>query len=355
MSNGPRPLSRVAELPRYTAARAGLPEGAVYLASNESLFDPLPSVADAIAREAARVHRYPDMHADELRESLAVQWGTSSDAIVVGTGSVGILQQIIAAYAGPGDTVVYPWRSFEAYPLLISAAGATGVAVPLTGSAELDLPALRDAVDARTRVVLLCLPNNPTGTMPPATAIRAFVEGVPSDVLVVVDEAYAEFVEPSRRLDTRALLHAHPHVVVARTFSKAYGLAGLRIGYAAAPEPVADALRRVFLPFGVGSLAQAAALSSLAASDELAERVAHTVARRAAVSLRVEALGWEVPRSQANFVWIPTEHETAGVAAALRSDGVVVRPFAEEGIRVTIGSDVENEKFLSSISRWRRS
>ncbi|MBW9110672.1 histidinol-phosphate transaminase [Microbacterium ureisolvens] len=350
----PQPLPRVLRLPRYSTARAAVPSGAAYLASNESPFGPLPSVAAAIAEEAANIHRYPDMHASRLRGELGDRWGVDPDQVVVGTGSVGILQQIVAAYAGPGDTVVYPWRSFEAYPILVGAGGATGVGIPLTAAGEMDLPALAAAIDESTKIVVLCLPNNPTGAISVAAAVAAFVAAVPSRVMVVIDEAYAEFVPPSLRVDSAALVRVHRNVCVLRTFSKAYGLAGLRIGYAVTSPTVADALRRVFLPFGVSAVAQSAALTSLGAETELAERVRFVIERRDAVSSRVDDLGWALPRSWANFIWLDAAERAGALGAALRGEGVIARVFPSEGVRVTIGDDVANARFVSALAGWDR-
>jgi histidinol-phosphate aminotransferase len=213
---------------------------------------------------------------------------------------VGVLGQIVTATAGPGDEVVHAWRSFEAYPIVVRLAGAHGAAVPLAPDGRHDLPAMAAAVTERTRLVLVCSPNNPTGPVVHADELDRLLEAVPPDVLVLIDEAYVEFVRDPKAPDALALQRARPNVVVLRTFSKAYGLAGLRVGYAVAHPAVAAALRKTALPFGVSSVAQDAAVASLAASQQLAERVAALVAERARVLDALGRQGWQLPDSHAN-------------------------------------------------------
>ncbi|GAA0462096.1 putative phenylalanine aminotransferase [Paractinoplanes deccanensis] len=347
----PRALEHVEALPRYvTAAPAPAPD-AVLLASNESPFDPLPSVRQAVIDGSARLHRYPEMHSGQLRAELGTRLGVRPERIVVGTGSVGVLQQIFTAFARAGDEIVFPWRSFEAYPILAGACGATAVAVPLDAAGGIDLAATRSAIGPATKIVLLCLPNNPTGTMPAREAIAEFVAAVPPHVLVVLDEAYLEFTGAGD--ETIGLLARHANLVLVRTFSKAYGLAGLRVGYAVAPADVADALRRVFLPFGVTALAQLAALASLRAGDELAARVAAVVAERERVHRLLREHGWRVPRSYANFVWLADPGRAAPIGDRLRESGVLTRVFPGEGVRLTIGTPEMNDRALAALSGVR--
>ncbi|WP_197725435.1 histidinol-phosphate transaminase [Actinoplanes sp. OR16] len=340
-NNQPQVLDRVAALPRYVTAAPAPTADALLLASNESPYDPLPSVRQAVVEGSARLHRYPEMHSGELRAALAAGLHVGAEQIVAGTGSVGVLQQIVTAFAQHGDEVVYPWRSFEAYPILIGACGATAVPVPLTGAGEIDLAAMANAIGGSTKIVLLCLPNNPTGTLPPAEAVAGFVAAVPRHVLVVIDEAYLEFSGAGS-----LCLLRHGNVVVVRTFSKAYGLAGLRIGYAVTTVPIADALRQVFLPFGVTALAQSAALASLRAQDELDARVAAVIAERDRVHTRLCGHGWRVPRSHANFVWLAEPDRAARIGERLRANGVLARVFPGEGVRLTIGTPAMNDSAL---------
>ena len=318
-------------------------ERAIKLSSNECAEEPLPSVVDAMRGALAGVNRYPDMGAAELRAALAEHLGVSPDQVAVGTGSSALCQQLVTAAAGPGDEVVFPWRSFEAYPIFAQIAGATPVAVPLTEDHRVDLPALAAAVTGHTKLIFVCNPNNPTGTTITSDEFEALMDAVPADVLVALDEAYFEY---NRAVDTPVateVITRYPNVVGLRTFSKAYGLAGARVGYAFGPEAVIAALNKVAVPFSVSSVAQVGALASLAAQDELRERIDVTVAERSRV---VEKLGLE--QSQANFVWLPGAGQD--LAGRLAAEGVLVRVFPE-GIRVTVTNKAETDALLEA---WNR-
>ncbi|MDQ6875467.1 MAG: histidinol-phosphate transaminase [Actinomycetota bacterium] len=331
--------------PADVARDLGLP-AAVKLASNESAYGPLPSVLAVIAAAAAQVNRYPDMAATELVSTLAGRLHVDADRVAVGCGSVGLYQQLLAAVAGPGDEVVHAWRSFEVYPVLVRIAGATAVPVPLRDQTH-DLAAMSSAVTGRTRAVFVCSPNNPTGTVVRAVALEEFLDAVPEDVLVVLDEAYHEFVTDPEVPDAMALASERDNVIVLRTMSKAYGLAGLRVGYCVAAPAVVRALRTVQLPFCVSSVAQAAAIASLAADAELLDRVRTTVAERDRVAGAVRGLGIDVPDSEANFVWLPLGAASAAFGAGCEERGVIVRPFAGDGVRVTVGAPADNDRFLA--------
>jgi len=267
--------------------------------------------------------------------------------VATGTGSVGVLQQVVQSTATEGDEVVYAWRSFEAYPIVVHVSGAKSVRVPLLSDEHHDLDAMADAVTDRTRLVLVCSPNNPTGTAVRRDSLERFLDRIPPHVLVVIDEAYREFVRDADVPDAIDVYRARPNVAVLRTFSKAYGLAGLRVGFAVAHEPVADALRKTAVPFGVSGLAQTAAVASLAAESELLERVAALVEERTRVQTALREQGWSrVPVSEANFVWLRLGDRTEEFAAACEEAGVVVRPFAGEGARVSIGEPEANDLFL---------
>jgi len=338
----------VSQLPGYVAGRRSSSELTAALASNESHEGPLPSVLETVLQGAGRINRYPDMAATELRERIAAFVEVDPDEVAVGPGSVGVLQQILAATCGPGDEVVFAWRSFEAYPILVSLTGAAPVPVPLGADEGHDLEAMLDAVTGRTRVVVVCSPNNPTGVAVDHGALARFVAAVPSHVLVLIDEAYVEFVDDADRLDALALFRAHRNVCVLRTFSKAYGLAGLRVGYAVAHRGLAEGLRRVALPFGVNSLAQRAAIASLDAAEEVRERAAAVARERRRVTDALRQAGWDVPASQANFVWLRAGD---GLRSALtdafdRAD-VLVRAYAGDGVRITLADPDTNDRVLA--------
>jgi histidinol-phosphate aminotransferase len=349
------PVARavVRTLPAYVPGARSADPTAVKLSSNENPFPPLDSVREVLARAAADINRYPDMFAAPLCEALAARHDVAPESVVAGCGSVAVLGHVLQAFCDAGDEVVHAWRSFEAYPIAVSLQGAVGVRVPVDAAGRHDLPAMADAVGPRTRVVLVCSPNNPTGPAVRTAELRTFLAAVPDDVLVVLDEAYTEFVRDPDVPDGVAILAEHPNVVVLRTFSKAYGLAGLRVGYAVAHLDVAQAVRTASTPFGVNHLAQVAALASLDAEAELAARVDAVVAERGRVLAGLRGQGWEVPDSQANFVWLATGDRTAALAADAAAHGLLVRPFAGEGIRITVGLPAENARVLEVAAGWR--
>ena len=349
----PRIRPAIAALAPYRQGAQAGPD-ALKLSSNENPFPPLPSVEEAM-RRATPVNRYPDATARRLRERLGALHSVSVDEVHVAAGSVSILHQLILTTASTGDEVVYAWRSFEAYPSLPLVAGATGVPVALTAAWRHDLVAMADAVTERTRAIILCTPNNPTGPSITAAEFTGFIERVPADVLVILDEAYAEFVTAPDAIDGLAghVFKAHPNVVVLRTFSKAYGRAGLRIGYAIGEEMVLDAARATGIPLSVTSAAEHAAFASLDAADELAERIGHIIARRARLSEGLRAQGWEIPDSQANFVWVPTRDSTDAAASAFEAAGLMVRPFSGDGIRISVGEQESIDKVLQVAASLR--
>lgn len=328
----------VSALPAYVPGKPG-PQGpdakSYKLSSNENPFPPLPGVLAAVEQACRQMNRYPDMGNTAITEALAARLGVPEDRLAFGTGSVAVLYHVLQAACEPGDEVVYAWRSFEAYPIAVPLTGATPVPVPLGPGAVHDLPAMRAAVTERTRAVLLCSPNNPTGPALGHAEVVAFVDSLPGHVLVVLDEAYVEFVREVTAL--RALGLERPNVVVLRTFSKAYGLAGFRVGYGVAAPEVARAVRAVALPFGVSIAAQAAVLASLAAEDELFERVETLVGRRTELLVGLRGLGWPVPDAEGNFVWLPTGERTTEAAQLFAEAGLMVRPFPGEGLRITVG------------------
>ncbi|WP_417555900.1 histidinol-phosphate transaminase [Microbacterium sp.] len=343
----PRIRPEIAALPPY---RQGKQAGAdaFKLSSNENPFEPLPSVLEALTHTTP-INRYPDASAGALRARLGEKYGVDADAVHVASGSVSILYQLVLATASVGDEVIYAWRSFEAYPGLPLVAGATGVQVPLGPGTRHDLDAMADAVTDRTRVIIVCTPNNPTGPIVTSAEFAAFVERVPQDVLIILDEAYAEFVTAPEAVDGLAerVFEKHPNVVVLRTFSKAFGLAGLRVGYAIGNPRVLDAARTTAIPLSVTSAAERAAIASLDAEDELMARVAVIVERRTRLVEGLRAQGWDVPDSQSNFVWLPAGERTDEVAAAFVAADLIVRPFSGDGIRISVGEEESLDRVLA--------
>jgi histidinol-phosphate aminotransferase len=321
------------------------------LSSNESPYDPLPSVAAVIATAARHVNRYPDSAAVALTEAIASRFSVPAEHVAVGCGSVGIAQQLLEAVGEPGAEVLYAWRSFEAYPYLSDLANATSVQIPLKDFSH-DLPAMAAAITDRTRLIFVCTPNNPTGTVVRRAELTAFLDEVPGDCLVVLDEAYVQYVRDPDVPDGLSLYADRPNVAVLRTFSKAYGLAGLRVGYLIGHEQVAQAVRKTMLPFTVNSLAQAAAIASLAAESELMERVELVVKERDRVRRDLLSLGWTVPPTEANFVWLPVGDQSAEFAEECDAVGVSVRPFPPDGVRVTIGDPEANDAFLAAAAAF---
>jgi histidinol-phosphate aminotransferase len=329
------------------------PEGRSHkLSSNESPYGPLPSVCQVISEAGRIVNRYPDNGCVALIDAIAGRFGVPPEHVAVGCGSVGVTQMLLEAVGEPGVEVVYAWRSFEAYPTLADLAGVTSVRVPLAEEAH-DLRAMADAITDRTRLIFVCNPNNPTGTVVRRAEIEAFLDRVPEDCLVVLDEAYHEYIRDPEVPDGLTLYGDRPNLAVLRTFSKAYGLAGLRIGFMIAHEHVAEQVRKTYLPFTVNAVAQAAAIASLEAEDELLERVEATVKERERVRDALIEQGWTVPPTEANFVWLRLGGETMAFSAACDAAGVSVRPFPGEGARVSIGSPEDNDVFLGVAQAYR--
>jgi histidinol-phosphate aminotransferase len=338
--------------PGKSAAQAEDEHGitdAIKLASNENPYPPVPAVVEAIAAAAGDVNRYGDHRAANLRAAIAGWLDVDVDRVAAGCGSVGLLQQLLLAYVDPGDEVVYPWPSFEAYPIDVQLTGGVEVTVPLVDH-TFDLEAVAAAVTDRTKLVLLANPNNPTGTAVHVDQLRRLVEQVPGDVLVVVDEAYREFVTADLGDPITDLQPGHPNVVVLRTFSKAFGLAALRTGYAVADPEVVVELDKVLIAFAVNHLAQVASLAAIAARDEVQAVVDRITAERDRVVASLRADGWDLPDAHANFVYLPLGSRTDVVFPDMEKRGVVVRPFPGVGMRVTIGTPAQNDRFLATLA-----
>ena len=338
--------------PGKSAAQAEDEHGitdAIKLASNENPYPPVPAVVEAIAAAAGDVNRYGDHRATDLRAAIAGWLDVDVDRVAAGCGSVGLLQQLLLAYVDPGDEVVYPWPSFEAYPIDVQLTGGVEVTVPLVDH-TFDLEAVAAAVTDRTKLVLLANPNNPTGTAVHVDQLRRLVEQVPDDVLVVVDEAYREFVTADLGDPITDLQPDHPNVVVLRTFSKAFGLAALRTGYAVADPDVVIELDKVLIAFAVNHLAQVASLAAIAARDEVQAVVDSITAERDRVVASLRSDGWDLPDAHANFVYLPLGSRTDVVFPEMERRGVVVRPFPGVGMRVTIGTPAQNDRFLATLA-----
>lgn len=346
----------IKSIPAYKPGRSTVDgwDGPIFkLSSNENPYPPLPSVIDAVTRAAGHMERYPNMAAPEFRAALARRLGVSDDDIALGGGSVESAAQIVRAFAGHGDEVIYAWRSFEAYPLLVKTAGATAVEVPLTSTEHHDLPAMLAAISPRTRIIFICTPNNPTGTVVDHEELRAFLREVPPRVLVVVDEAYTHFVNDPTAVRGIEIFREFDNVVVLHTFSKAYGLAGLRLGYTIARADVREGLAKTAMPFAVSDVATAAGVASLEAESELQERVDTLIAERDRVAAELALLGWNVPPSQANFFWLAVGDETDAVQEHLLSNGIIARPFSGTGIRISIGEREANDAVLAALRSYR--
>ena len=345
--------SAIARLPVYTAGKPapGVDRALSFkLSSNENPFPPLPGVMEATAAAVAQMNRYPDIANTQMTRALSGRLGLPEEQLAFGTGSVAVLYHLLQAACEAGDEVVYAWRSFEAYPIAVQLTGATQVPVPLAPGAVHDLVAMRRAVTPATKAIMLCTPNNPTGPALHHQQVIDFIDSVPDHIMIVLDEAYVEFITDPEGLRGLDAMAARPNVVVLRTFSKAYGLAGFRVGYCVADPQVAAAVRAVALPFGVSIAAQAAVIASLAAEPLLLDRVAELVKARDALAVGLRDLGFEIPDAQGNFVWLPGGPQTDAYAAAFARAGVAVRPYASgddwDGLRITVGEPAANALVL---------
>lgn len=338
---------RAGRTPAQVAAESG--REAIKLASNETPFSPHPTVVAAVVQAAAEMNRYPDISSSLVVEALARRHGIDEATITVDTGSVALIHHLVDAVAGPGEEVVFAWPSFNAYVRAVTTAGATPIRVPLHRERH-DLAAMAAASTDRTRAVLVCNPNNPTSTAVGRAELEQLLGALDPTVLVVLDEAYREYVTDDEVPDGLTLLDRHPNLAVLRTFSKAYGLAGLRLGYCVTSPALTEVLRLLVYPFAVSSVAQAAAIACLDGEVEkaLMENVEQVVAERGRVLAALESLGFGPPESQANFVWVPLP-DPNDVARALEERGVIVRPL-EGGVRVTIGTAEENDALLSALA-----
>ncbi|CAB4902268.1 MAG: histidinol-phosphate transaminase [Actinobacteria bacterium] len=356
-SSGPRLRPILDAIPAYKAGQpARVLEGVTSykLSSNENPFPPLPEIVQAATTAAASMQLYPDFASTQLVSALGKRFNVPEAHLAVATGSVALTQQLVNITSEPGDSVMFAWRSFESYPIVTMIGGANPVRVALDQDDRHDLDAMLEAIDSTTRLIFVCNPNNPTGTAVGSKPLADFLSKVPSDVLVVIDEAYREFVDPGKIPDGLDFYRDYANVAVLRTFSKAYGLAGLRVGFCIAHEPVAEALRKVQIPFGVSSVAQAAGIAALIPSVEKAAfaRCENLVTERNRVHEALKAVGFHPSESEANFVWLRLGEHTSAFAESCESAGVAVRPFAGEGVRVSVGLPEANDQFVATAKIW---
>lgn len=357
MPSAGRPRPAVEHMPAYrpgkAAAQAEAEHGitnAIKLASNENPLPPIQSIVDAVTAAACGANRYADHRATAVRERLSTWLDIAVEHVTVGAGSVGLLQQLFLTYVDPGDEVVYPWRSFEVYPVYTQLMAGIGVTTPLNSDHAFDLGAVAAAITERTKLVVLATPNNPTGTALSTSDMATLLDGISPGTIVVIDEAYREFLDRSLGDPVRDLVPRYPNVVVTRTFSKAQGMAGIRAGYAIADPDVIASIDKTLFPFAVNALAQAAAIAAIDAEAEIGERVANILSERARVIAELSAAGWKLPNAQANFVYLPIGERTDEIYLGLERRGVVTRPFPNEGIRVTISTPQENDRFLATLA-----
>ncbi|MDQ3607493.1 MAG: aminotransferase class I/II-fold pyridoxal phosphate-dependent enzyme [Actinomycetota bacterium] len=353
---------RIKRLPRYPVADGyALPDDVAMLGSNETPFGPMPQVLEAVQRATMTAHRYPDPSNARLRGALSNRTGVPAGRIAIGNGSCDVLLAAGEALLEPGAELVHAWPSFSVYPHLAAASGATAITVPLDAEHGHDLDAMASEITVATRLVIVCNPNNPTSTALPAAQVAAFVADLPRHVAVILDEAYCEFNlldDPDATLD---LLDRHANLMLLRTFSKVYGLAGLRVGYGlCGSAKLVQAVDQVRQPFFCNVAAQAAAVEALRHQDIVAERVERTVVARVEIEEGLHALGLDPAESQANFAWVdlaPDPEESAqrepDVVVGLRDRGVLVRAGTALGrpgaLRVTYGTEAENARFLDAL------
>ena len=356
LSGPPAPSKRLDGLPGYGKGRAaGATVFAHRLGSNEAPDAVDPAILHAVAAALTGANRYPDLRGESLAGALAQRHGLSAAHVAVAAGSIVLLDQILRGWCDPGDTVVSPWRSYEAYPILAGLSGATLVTVPLDASHGLDPAAFLAAIDARTRIALICNPNNPTGTALDADTLDALLARIPAHVLIVLDEAYCDFAGAAAQVaaSPAARLARHPNLVILRTFSKAWGLAGLRVGYALASPAMIEQIHAVQPPFPLPGVALAASIAALGLEHTVTARIARNAAERARLTVGLEALGLPVAASLANFVWLPIGADATALNEHLARNGIAARCFLGEGLRITTGTAADTDAVLDAAARWR--
>jgi histidinol-phosphate aminotransferase len=320
------------------------------LSLNENPFPPLPAVRSALIASIDAANRYPEYLPERLRSTIATHVGVPDDQIVTGTGATGVIMQVLRALTSPGDSIVMATPTFDGYPIFAQLARLTSRTVPLDAYGRHDLDAMADA-SRRARVVVVCRPHNPTGTVESAGDIERFLRRVPSDTLVLLDEAYVEFLAPQHRIDGPSVVARYPNVVVLRTFSKAYGLAGLRIGYAICAPDLARTLWTMQLPFGVGITGLVAVATSYAAENELQQRIRLITAERRQLRMRLRSIGVYSTDSHANFVFLPPSEPSW--REVFGDTGLQIREYADGGVRITVGGRRSTRAVLSAVAASR--
>lgn len=326
----------------------------VKLASNENPEGPLPSVVEAIGRAAAEVNRYPDGAAYYLIQALAGKLGVEPRSLILGNGSNEILDMLIRALVSPGENVVYSTKSFVVYPLTTQIHFECGRPVELAADYRYDLAAMADAVDEKTKLIIVCNPNNPTGTYNTAAEFAEMMRRVPERTVVVVDEAYYEYVVADDYPQALPMLADHPNLVVLRTFSKIHSLAGLRLGYGIGHPGLIGELQKTREPFNVNAVAQAAALACLEEDAAIAERARHNRIWLEELDAGLREMGLETVPSQTNFILVPCPGRAGELSGALLQKGVIVRPmrgfgFGDDAIRISVGLPEENRRCLAAL------
>ncbi|MDJ0316220.1 histidinol-phosphate transaminase [Arthrobacter antibioticus] len=349
----PQPRELVAALPVYSKAGGSIPP-MWRASSNESFLPPSSAVLAAIAEAASHCQRYPTLTGEHLIDALSLRLGVAPEQLVTGGGSLAVLQQLLTAFAGPGTEVVFAWRSYEAYPILVRLTGASCVEVPLTAEHCHDLSTMASAVTDTTAAVILCSPNNPTGTVIGSSELKDMLAAIPSQVVVVLDQAYLEFTDDADASSQHSLdlLATHPNLVILQTFSKAYGLAGLRAGYMVAHPELAAHVRAASPPFGLNAIAEAASVAALANRQAMERNVATVREGRIALSTEFTARGLVFPDSGSNFLWLPVAEEAEALEAACLAHSVGVRCFPGEGVRITVGSRDAEAAVLRAVDAW---
>lgn len=315
------------------------------LGLSENPFPPLPSVLAALYEQMARANRYPEFLPQRLPRIIADRVGVDPEQVAVGSGATGVAMQIMQAVLRSGETMVFANPTFDGYPIMADMLGVEAVAVPLDHGGRQDLCAMGEAVDDRTGLVVVCRPHNPTGTLVSAADLEVFLSSIPPQVVVILDEAYVEFIDAADAVDVLGLIRRYPNVLVLRTFSKAFGLAGLRIGYAFGGRELVARVRRRQLPFGMSCAAVAAVTASYAAEDELQARVARITAERELLWVALRQNGVHVPRSHANFLYL----NGSRIAPALQRAGIVAKPYADGSARIAVGDPAAGRAVLRAL------
>lgn len=347
--------SAVESLPTYKAGKAPaqVPGGASYkLSSNEHHLGPLPGIVDSIKAAAGSPEKYPDPVAKDLVEALSNYLGVPTERVITGTGASELLGALVHLTIEDGTDAIYPWPSFEMYPLVTGLNDANRIEVPLTVNESHDLDAMAGAITSRTRLILLCSPNNPTGPALTQDSFDRFMARVPEGVLVVLDQAYWEFITDPDAVDGLAMSKKYSNLVLLRTFSKAHGLAGLRVGYCVGHPNVIHALSKIVVPFGVNTLAQRAAIESVERIDEISARVKSIAEARDALARELRRQGWSVPDAQGNFVWMPLENLGEAFENACHRQGLAVRRLTG-GVRISIGPQEAMDRVLKIAREFR--